>query len=178
MTPRAHILKKLDPSRDIDGLAVRDSDPVQDGPCPQPLPGHAVTGDRIMRQASVIFADKNILLRKFLRMSIQEDPHLLIAKEADDGLELLRQLEENPPDIIVLDISLPSLSGLEVAKIVKEKNPQIKIVILTMYDRKSYFRYAWEIGVDGYVLKDEIEKIHAIITTILQGKTYVSSCFQ
>jgi DNA-binding NarL/FixJ family response regulator len=131
-----------------------------------------------MRQASVIFADKNILLRKFLRMSIQEDPHLLIAKEADDGLELLRQLEENPPDIIVLDISLPSLSGLEVAKIVKEKNPQIKIVILTMYDRKSYFRYAWEIGVDGYVLKDEIEKIHAIITTILQEKTYISSCFQ
>ena len=116
-----------------------------------------------MVKASIIFADDNILLRKFLRMSIQEDPHFSIAKEAGDGLELLGQLKETTPDIIILDISMPSLSGLDAAKIIKELYPQVKIVILTMHEKKSYFRRACEIGVDGYVLKDEIEKIHYTI---------------
>jgi DNA-binding NarL/FixJ family response regulator len=135
-------------------------------------------GDRVMVQASVILADDNILLRKFLRMILQEDPHLLVAQEAGDGLELLGQLQETTPDIIILDIDMPSLSGLEAAKIIKKQYPQVKIVILTMHDEQSFFRRACEIGVDGYVLKNEIEKIHHIITTVLQGKTYISSFFQ
>ena len=131
-----------------------------------------------MLQASIIFADDNILLRKFLRMSIQEDPHLSVANEAGDGLELLRQLKETTPDLIILDISMPHLSGLKAAKIIKEHYPNIKIVILTKNHKRSYFLQACEIGVDGYVIKDEIEKIHHIVTTVLQGKTYISSCFQ
>jgi DNA-binding NarL/FixJ family response regulator len=164
--------------RDISGLTAGDPTSLQDGPSLLSLPDQYITGDQIMAQTSVIFADDNILLRKFLRMSIQEDPHLSVANEAANGLELLRQLEETIPDIIILDISMPFLSGLKAAKIIKEQYPSIKIVILTMNDKKSYFRQACEIGVDGYVLKDEIEKIHDIITTIIQGKTYISSCFQ
>jgi DNA-binding NarL/FixJ family response regulator len=172
------MLKGPNLCRDISGLTAGGLKSVQDGPFPLPLLGHSITGDQVMPQATVIFADDNILLRKFLRMSIQEDPHLSVANEAGDGLELLRQLEETTPDIIILDISMPFLSGLKAAKIIKEQYPGIKIVILTMNDRISYFQRACEIGVDGYVLKDEIERSHYIITTVLQGKTYISSCFQ
>jgi DNA-binding NarL/FixJ family response regulator len=172
------MLKELILSREINGLSVRELNSLRDGPCPLPLPGHTITGDQFMGRASVIFADDNVMLRKFLRMIIQDDPNLYVAKEADNGLELLEQLKETTPDIIVLDISMPFLSGLEVAKKIKELYPKIKIVILTMNNKKSYFHRACEIGVDGYVLKDEIENIHYIITAVLQGTTYISSCFQ
>ena len=131
-----------------------------------------------MGKASIIFADDNILLRKFLRMTVQEDPNLGIAREAGDGLELLEQLKGITPDMVILDISMPNLSGLKVAEVIKKLYPQIKIVILTMHSSKHYFRRAHEIGVHGYVLKDEIENINYIITTILNGKNYISSYFE
>ena len=130
-----------------------------------------------MGKATIIFADDNILLRKFLRMTVQEDPNFCVAHEAGDGLELLEQLKEMTPDIVILDISMPNLSGLKAAEVIRHLDPQIKIVILTMHQSQSYFRRASEIGVDGYVLKDEIENINCIITTILQGQTYTSSYF-
>jgi DNA-binding NarL/FixJ family response regulator len=175
--PRAQA-KKMNRSRDANGLTARGPNSLQNVPCPLPSLGHTVTGDQSMGQASVIFADDNVMLRKFLRMIIQDDPNLYVAKEAGNGLELLEQLKETTPDIIVLDISMPGLSGLEAAKKIKALYPKIKIVILTMNNGKSYFRRACEIGVDGYVLKDEIENIHHIITAVLQGRTYISSYFQ
>jgi DNA-binding NarL/FixJ family response regulator len=111
-------------------------------------------------------------------MIIQDDPNLFVIKEASDGLELLGQLKETTPDIIVLDIFMPTLSGLDAAEIIKKLYPQIKIVILTMHHGRGFFHRACEIGVDGYVLKDEIEKIHHIINTIIRGNIYISSYFQ
>jgi DNA-binding NarL/FixJ family response regulator len=131
-----------------------------------------------MVTASIIFAEDNILLRKFLRMAIQENPDLCVVRETADGLELLEQLEEVIPDLVILDISMPNLSGLDAAKIIKKRCPQVKIVILTMSHEKNSFRRAVRLGVDGYVLKEEIEDINSIVTAILQGKTYVSSYFQ
>jgi DNA-binding NarL/FixJ family response regulator len=128
-----------------------------------------------MRQASIILADEDILLRKFLKMNIQTDPNLFIVKEAGDGLELLGQLEETPPDIVTLDIAMPNLSGLEAAGIIRKKYPLVKIVILTRHYEHNYFHQALGIGVDGYVLKNEIECFHFIINIVLQGETYISS---
>lgn len=130
-----------------------------------------------MGKASIIFADHNILLRKFLRMIVQTDPRLSVVNEADDGLELLGQLEKTTPDIVILDISMPNLSGLETAEIIKKHYPTVKIVIMTIHQEQNYFRRALRIGVDGYVLKNEIKNFHFIINTVLQGKTYISSCF-
>jgi len=131
-----------------------------------------------MSKSSIIFADDNLVLREFLRMTFQRDPHLFIAQEAGDGLELLEQLKEITPDIVLLDISMPNLSGLQAAEIIKQLYPQVKIVILTFSQSRTHFRRASEIGVDGYVLKEEIEDISDIIMSVLQGKTYISSCFK
>ncbi len=130
-----------------------------------------------MGKASIIFADDNILLRKFLRMAVQSDPNLCVTHEAGDGLELLDQLQETIPDIIIMDLSMPNLSGLKTAEIIKKVFPQIKIVIMTMHQNQAFFLQACKIGVDGYVLKDEIENITHIITTVLQGRPYISPCF-
>ena len=131
-----------------------------------------------MSKSSIIFADDNLRLREYLRMAFQADSNFLIAKEAGDGLELLEQLKEITPDIVLLDISMPNLSGLQAAEIIKQLYPQVKIVILTFNQSHTYFRRASEIGVDGYVLKEEIEDINNIIMSVLQGKTYISSYFK
>jgi len=131
-----------------------------------------------MSKSSIIFADDNLRLREYLRMAFQADSNFFIAKEAANGLELLEQLKEITPDIVLLDISMPNLSGLQAAEIIKQLYPQVKIVILTFNQSHTYFRRASEIGVDGYVLKEEIEDINNIIMSVLQGKTYISSYFK
>jgi CheY-like chemotaxis protein len=153
--------------------------PSRSNACPDPLPfaGHYYKGEQLIVKTSIICADDNIQLRKFLKMTIQEDPNLSVINEAGDGLELLGLLKETTPDIVVLDISMPALSGLDAAEIIKKLYPQIKIVMLTMHQRKGFFHRACEIGVDGYVLKDELEEINLIINSVLQGRTYISPCF-
>jgi DNA-binding NarL/FixJ family response regulator len=87
-------------------------------------------------------------------------------------------LNETTPDVIVSDVSLANLSGLEAAKIIKEQHSQVKIVILTAELCINKYHAANKIGVDGYILKNEIENITYIINNILRGMTYISSYFQ
>jgi two-component system response regulator NreC len=125
--------------------------------------------------AQVVLAEDHVLVRQGLRRIIEEDPNLQVIHEVGDGLELLRLLEENLPDIIILDISMPRLQGLEAARVVREKYPQVKILILTMHREKNYFFKAKEIGVNGYVLKEEADTdLNCAIRTILRGDSYVS----
>ena len=128
--------------------------------------------------AAIILAEDHVLVRQGLRRIIEEDPNLQVIHEAGDGVELLEQLEGTnppPPDMVILDISMPRLQGLEAAKIIKQRYPVIKILILTMHHEKNYFYKAQEIGVNGYVLKEEADSdLNSAINTILQGSSYVS----
>jgi DNA-binding NarL/FixJ family response regulator len=125
--------------------------------------------------ASIILADDHVLVRQGLRRIIQEDPSMQVIHEAGDGVELLALLEGSTPDIVILDISMPRLQGLEAAQIIKEQYPTIKIMILTMHREKNYFQKAMEIGVNGYVLKEEADTaLNIAIRTVLENKTYFS----
>ena len=129
----------------------------------------------VMIKASIILVDDHVWVRKALRRIIQEDPTLQVIHEAGDGVELLGLLEGSAPDIVILDISMPRLGGLETAEIIKQRYPLIKIMILTMHCEKNYFRKAKGIGVDGYMLKEEAETdLNYAIKTVLQGNTYTS----
>jgi len=131
-----------------------------------------------MSRAEIILAEDHLLVRQGLRRIIEEDPNFRVVREAGDGMELLEQLEGSdppPPDMVVLDISMPRLQGLEAAKIIKERYPRLKILILTMHREKNYFHKAQEIGVNGYVLKEEADTdLNSAIKTILRGETYIS----
>jgi len=98
-----------------------------------------------------------------------------VTSEAGDGLALLELLKDHTPDVVILDISMPRLRGLEAAEIIKAQYPQVKIMILTMHRDKYLFARAMEIGVDAYVLKDEADiDLTRAIKAILAGKNYVS----
>ena len=131
-----------------------------------------------MIKASIILVDDNSRIRKALRRIIQEDPTLQVIHEARDGVELLGLLEGSAPDIVILDTCMPRLGGLETAEIIKQRYPLIKIMVMTMQHEKDYFRAAKEIGVNGYMIKEEAETdLNHAIKTVLQGNTYTSPLF-
>ncbi len=125
--------------------------------------------------ASVILAEDHVLVRQGLRRIIQENPGVQVIHEASDGEELLGLLQDSTPDVVLLDISMPRLGGLEAARIIKKHYPQIKIMILTMHKGKAFFEEAMEIGVHGYILKDEADTaLNAAIQTVMEDGTYFS----
>jgi DNA-binding NarL/FixJ family response regulator len=114
-------------------------------------------------------------LRAGVKRIIQENPELTVMGEAGDGLELLHLLEESTPDMVIVDISMPRLKGLEAIKIIKGLYPEVKVLILTMHKNKDYLYKAMDNGADGYLIKEEPpESFHSAIKTIRKGKTYVS----
>ncbi len=120
---------------------------------------------------------KTTTVRDFLRLAIQADPNCCLINEAHDGLELMGQLKECIPDVVILDISMPNMTGLQAAREIKSLYPGVKIIILTMHQNKHFVRQAFEIGVDAYVLKEDIVQINDIIMGVFQGKTYISAFF-
>ncbi|MDD3581696.1 MAG: response regulator transcription factor [Desulfobacca sp.] len=129
-----------------------------------------------MSPYGVVLADDHVLIRQGIRRIIQEHPGLKVIGEARDGLELLDFLKISNPALVLLDISMPKLSGLEVSKIIKTRYPQIKILLLTMYKNQEYLHHALEAGVDGYLLKEDADtELIKAIDTIRSGRNYVST---
>ena len=123
----------------------------------------------------ILIADDHALFRKGLQMILSDRPDLEILGEAADGLELLRQVRKLNPQIVLLDISMPHLRGLEAIPEIRSISPAVKIVVLTMHKNEEFLFEAISAGADGYVLKDDAEKdLFQAIKTVAQGKIYVS----
>jgi two-component system, NarL family, response regulator NreC len=129
-----------------------------------------------MTLLSIIIAEDHPGFRKLLRQELDCAPDLEIIGEVADGLQLLELLKEVQPDMVILDISMPNLGGLEAARLIKEQYSHIKILFLTMHKNSAYVEQARLIGVEGYVLKEEVDReLLAAINFIKQGESYISS---
>ncbi len=129
-----------------------------------------------MMPFQIILADDHALFRSLMRNSIEPIPDFQIVGEASDGFKLLDLLKTSKPDLVILDIMMPNLQGIEAAKEIKKTYPGIKILILTMHKSKDHLRSALAAGVDGYLLKeDAYEDLITAIRTIRLGKNYLSS---
>ena len=123
----------------------------------------------------IVLADDHPLLREAIKKSIEEIPDFQVVGEAGDGLELLELLEKLVPDLILLDISMPRFNGLQAAGNIKKSYPKVKILILTMIKSRESIQRALQIGVNGYLLKENaFSDLIAAIRTIQKGKTYLS----
>ena len=129
-----------------------------------------------MKPYHIIIADDHSLLREALKKSIEEVPGLKVIGEAGDGIDLMGLLIKTTPDLIILDISMPILPGLDAAKIIKARNPDIKILILTMHKSGEFLRRALAVGIEGYLLKENaLADLVTAIETIRRGGNYISS---
>lgn len=125
---------------------------------------------------TILLADDHAVLRAGLRLLLAQEAHLQVIGEAESGLETLRLAEELQPDLILLDISMPGLNGLEAISLLRKRAPQTRILILTMHDDVHYLRQALQNGASGYVLKKaaDVELLSAI-QAVMQGEIYVHS---
>jgi|UniRef100_A0A7V6DPQ1 DNA-binding NarL/FixJ family response regulator len=123
----------------------------------------------------IVLAEDHREFRRLLRQEIELGEDLKIIGEAEDGKELLELLEEVKPDLVILDISMPGLGGMEAAQLIKKKHPNVKILFLTMHKKKAYVQQARLLGAAGYVLKEEMDQsLLPAICQIRAGKTYIS----
>jgi RNA polymerase sigma factor (sigma-70 family) len=121
----------------------------------------------------VIIADDHAVVRQGIRHVLEEVPGLEVIAEAGNGEEVLSLLEEHTPDLLVLDISMPGKTGLEVAGELRAEGSEVGIVILSMHDNPEYVLEAVRMGADGYVLKDvSPAEFRDAIETVHAGKEY------
>lgn len=123
----------------------------------------------------VLIVDDHPLFRQGLRQTVEGDGRFELAGEAGDGETALRLIQELRPDVAVLDVNIPALSGLEVARAVQGRKLPTRIVILTMYKEEETFNMALDIGVNGFVLKENaVEDILSALCSVAQGEHYLS----
>jgi DNA-binding NarL/FixJ family response regulator len=123
----------------------------------------------------ILLVDDHPLIRQGLKNIIAQKSGLAVVGELQDGLELLNCLNRRSPQLVILDISMPRLGGIEATRLIKSSHPEIKVLILTLHTRREYVRQARLAGAEGYLLKDEVDKeLLSAIETLRQGRTYLS----
>jgi two-component system, NarL family, response regulator NreC len=124
----------------------------------------------------VLVADDHPIVRKGLRDLLENDPLFHIVGEAGDGLQALELVKQQKPDVLIVDMMMPGLNGLEVLRQAKQLLPNLQAIVLSMHSNEAYVAEALKNGASGYVLKDSgpVELIQAV-NEVLAGRHYLSS---
>ena len=118
----------------------------------------------------IILADDHPVFRSGLANLIKNTEGLKPVAEADDGAHLIEILAKQKCDLVILDLSMPKLTGLEALAVIREKHPEVKIMVLTMHKEREFFRKALSKGIDGYLLKDDmLEDVLAAVHEVRNG---------
>jgi DNA-binding NarL/FixJ family response regulator len=129
-----------------------------------------------MRRIKVLIADDHTIVRQGMRKLLEIYPELQILGESKDGYETIEMAKKLNPDLIIMDISMPVLNGLEATRQIKKSFPEIKVLILTMHSEKEYIFKVLQSGASGYLLKgSHIDELVMAIRAVDRGESYLSS---
>ena len=129
-----------------------------------------------MNVITVVLADDHPIVRQGLRHLLENDPELNVVGEAGDGIETVQLVETLKPDILVVDMMMPGLNGLEVLRQLKKLSPLTHAIVLSMQSANAYVVEALNLGADGYVLKDTgPSELAEAIHTVVRGDRYISA---
>ncbi len=128
-----------------------------------------------MDKIRILLADDHTILRDGLRALLDDEPDMTVIGEADDGRTAVKLACQLNPDVVLMDIAMPLLNGLEATRQIKHDCPQVKVLILSMHDDEEYIRQSLASGAMGYILKDAtsrelLDAIHAV----RRGETILS----
>jgi two-component system response regulator NreC len=101
----------------------------------------------------ILLADDHTLLRNGISAILEDEPDMAVVGEADNGREAVRLADQLKPNVVLIDIAMPLLNGLEATRQIKHEHPEISVLVLTMYDNEEYFRKMLEVGASGYIIK-------------------------
>ncbi len=132
-----------------------------------------------MKKVRLVIAEDHAVLRDGLRSMLNTIDGIEVVAEASNGLEAIRCVETFVPDLLLLDISMPLLSGLSVVSDVKSRYPEVKIILLTVHESEEYLHETINKGVEGFCLKKaDFSELSEAIKIVLQGATYISPLLQ
>ncbi len=124
---------------------------------------------------SVLIADDHGIVREGLRRLLEAEEGLRVCAEAADGREVLEQVEKSAPDVVVLDITMPHMGGLETLQRLRAEHPDVKVVLLSVHGDPPFIQNAVALGADGYVLKNgRAQEVVAAVRAVTRGGSYFS----
>ncbi len=128
-----------------------------------------------MKRARVLLADDHTLVRAGLRKLLESMPDFEVVGEVGDGLALLDLADQLQPDLVLMDIAMPGINGLEATARLLKVRPDIRVLILSMHQNEEYVRQALRHGAVAYLLKDAAPmELEMALTAVLRGETYLS----
>lgn len=123
---------------------------------------------------NIVIADDHVMMREGIKQLLEFDGSIKVIGEAGDGIECLKVLENTIPDVLLLDINMPHMNGLEVLKEIKKRRIDLGVLILTVHNEVEYLVKAVDIGIDGYILKDsESSELKKAIESVINGDKYI-----
>ena len=129
----------------------------------------------LFRSITVLLVDDHALVRKGFRRMLEDDPTITVVGEANDGRETVSLAKSLKPNVIVMDIGMPNLNGIEAALQITEASPEISVVMLSMHSDESYVLRALKAGAKGYLLKDSAESdLIKAVHAVADGKSFFS----
>lgn len=127
------------------------------------------------RKQRVLIVEDHTLLRAGLRALLSQDPSIEIVGEADNGRDAVRAVGQLAPHLVLMDLSMPGMNGIEAITDLKRRYPETRVLVLTIHKTDEYIHEALRVGADGYLLKDATpDELRVAIHTVLNGKTYLS----
>ncbi|HEY7160238.1 MAG TPA: response regulator transcription factor [Acidobacteriota bacterium] len=128
-----------------------------------------------MKQIGLVIADDHTLLRDGMRALLDSTDGIKVVAEANDGLEVMEQVKKHQPDVVLMDIGMPRMNGLDATKLITQNYSNTRVLIISMHANEEYVLRALRAGAAGYILKEsrKQELLHAI-ETVASGGTYLS----
>lgn len=128
-----------------------------------------------MGKVRILIADDHGIVRKGLRLQLEQREEFEVVGEASDGREAVRMAEELSPDVVIMDIAMPSLNGIDAASQMLKRRADTKVIILSMHSDESYLNRALSVGVKGYLLKETADlDLGRAVQSVAQGKVFFS----
>ncbi len=128
-----------------------------------------------MGKVRVLIADDHGIVRKGLRLQLEQQDGFEVVGEATDGREAVRFAEELVPDVVIMDIAMPNLNGIDATAQMVKRNPQLRVIILSMHSDESYLTRALSAGAKGYLLKETADlDLYRAVQAVAQGKVFFS----
>lgn len=131
-------------------------------------------GEENLMSTKVMLVDDHALIREGIKQLLEFDGSIDVIEQASDGAECLEKLQHVQPDILLLDINMPNVNGIEVLEEIKKKNIPVKVLMLTVHSEAEYLVQAVDIGANGYILKDSgSEELKKAIQSVMDGDSYI-----
>lgn len=126
-----------------------------------------------MSKIKVAIADDYKIYREGLKVSLSQDDQIEVLFDVDNGEDLLKNIEKNKPDVIIMDLKMPIMDGMEATQQLRKKYTDIKVVVVSMYDEDKFIIHLMEIGANGYLFKNaEPDEIRKAIHAVYENKYY------